>query len=181
MAENIEPLRIKTGMDFGSRILWRLGWNPRRLYIVGLVISVFSGIVMHSAIGFLAGLIVFIARWKASQFINMNSARIIDLAKTAVATAGSKRVGVDLELSDCKVLLIPQDSSSPLGIRPRPDYHLSAVYICDAFFATYSGSSFSLPDCALGLATTGDVSRLASAPGAISLRHRGATTARFSA
>jgi hypothetical protein len=156
MAQSIELIRINTGIPFGSRILWSLGWHPRALYMIGVVSSLFGAIALQTPIGFLLGLIVFVVRWKATQFINTTSAGIIDLAKTAIAEAGSKRVGVDLEMSDCKVLLIGQDCSSPFGIRHKPHYHVSAVYICDAFFATYSENSFSLADCTLALATTGD-------------------------
>lgn len=156
MADNIEAVRIKTGMDFGSRILWRLGWNSRPLYIIGFIISVLCAISIHSPVGLLFGLVVLLVRWKATSFINSNSPSVINLAKAAVAHAGSKRVGVELETSDFKTLLIPQDSSPPFGIRPLPEYHISVVYICDAFFATYSGTSFSLADCTLEMATTGD-------------------------
>jgi hypothetical protein len=156
MADNIEAVRIKTGMDFGSRILWRLGWNSRTLYIIGFIISLLCAISIHSPVGLLFGLVVLLVRWKATSFINSNSPSVINLAKVAVAHAGSKRVGVELETSDFKTLLIPQDSSPPFGIRPLPEYHISVVYICDAFFATYSGTSFSLADCTLEMATTGD-------------------------
>jgi hypothetical protein len=156
MAQTIEPIRIKTGMDLASRILWKLGWNPKPFYILGSIISLLTAVVLHSVYGLLAGLIVFIARWKVTQLINRTSPGIIDLAKGDVAIAGAKRVGVDLDLSDCRVLVIPQDSSSPLGIRPKPAYQLTAVYITDAFLATYSGSSFSLSTWILRPATTAD-------------------------
>src|ERR1035437_3527581 len=94
MADNIEAVRIKTGMDFGSRILWRLGWNSRPLYIIGFIISVLCAISIHSPVGLLFGLVVLLVRWKATSFINSNSPSVINLAKAAVAHAGSKRVGV---------------------------------------------------------------------------------------
>ena len=44
----------------------------------------------------------------------------------------------------------------PFGIPPSPEYGFSVVYVSDAFFATYQGTSFSLPTFTLQLATTGD-------------------------
>jgi hypothetical protein len=62
---------------------------------------------------------------------------------------------VDLNASQGKVILVGQ-GTAPFGIRVKAEYSISAVYICDAFLAIYSGTSFALPDFDVRLATTGD-------------------------
>jgi hypothetical protein len=156
MPANAEYLRINGGMDLSSRVLWYLGWRPRPLYVFGIAVAIFGVGALHSSAGLLFGLAALVVRWRATLLINQRSQTITDLAKKAVASSGAKTVGVDLETSDFKVILIGQNRPSPFGVRPKSDYSISAVYICDAFFAVYTGTSFSLPDRTLRLATTGD-------------------------
>ncbi len=156
MPANTECLRINAGMALTSRLLWHFGWRPRPLYVIGAVIAVFGAVALRSPVGLLFFLVAPVVQWRATLLINRKSQTITDLATNAVANSGAKRVGVDPETSDCKVILIGQNHPSPLGVRASAEYSISAIYICDAFFAIYSGSSFSSPDRTLLLATTGD-------------------------
>lgn len=156
MPATTEHLRINAGMDLSSRVLWYLGWRPRPLYVFGVAIAILGAGALHSSAGLLFGLAALVVRWRATLLINQKSQTITDLAKNTVAGSGAERVGVDLETSDFKVILIGQNRPSPFGVRAMSDYSISAVYVCDAFFAVYAGTSFSLPDRTLRLATTGD-------------------------
>ncbi|HTA68658.1 MAG TPA: hypothetical protein VK776_10290, partial [Bryobacteraceae bacterium] len=119
-------------------------WTPRPLYAFGVAGALFGAGALHSSAGLLFGLVALFVRWRATLLINQKSQTITDLAKNTVAGFGAERVGVDLETSDFKVILIGQNRPSPFGVRAMPDYSISAVYICDAFFAVYAGTSFSL-------------------------------------
>lgn len=138
-----------------SRVLWSLGWSPRTLYAIGVLVALCGALTVKSPGGLLLGLVVLIIRWKSTVLINETSARLIGLAEARVAAEGAKRLGLDLNSSECKVIFIGQ-SVGPFGIRVEPEYNVCAIYICDAFFSIYSGTSFSLETFQLRLATTGD-------------------------
>jgi hypothetical protein len=143
-------------MDLPSRLLWNLAWNPRILYVIGGLIALCGAAALRSPYGLLFGLTALLGRWKAARLVNRESAAVIDLARTAVSTAGAKRVGVDLADVDCTTLLIGAASRSPFGIRPAPQYAICAVYLSEPFFATYSGASFVLPTRTLQLGTAAE-------------------------
>jgi hypothetical protein len=140
-------------MDFASRLLWHLAWTPRILYAIGGLLALCGAIALRSPYGLLLGLIALVVRWKATQLVNEKSAAIIDLTRAAVSSAGAKRAGIEPADADCATLLIAKGAPAPFGIRTAPEYALSAVYLCERFFATYSGASFILPTRTLQLGT----------------------------
>jgi hypothetical protein len=152
----MEPMRIAAGMPVFDRLLWFLAWNRRPLYVVAGALALIGALFTHSLFGFLLALLPLAALYKANQIVNAASPQIIESAKAAALKAGTQRVGVELENSDHVALLIPEKSGSPFGIRPAPRYTLSCVYITDAFFAVFPGSSFSLPTRALTPAATAE-------------------------
>ena len=147
---------IAAGMPVFDRLLWFLAWNRRPLYILAGILALIGAVFTHSLFGLLFGVLPLAALYKANQIVNAASQQIIESAKTAALKAGTQRVGVELENSDHVALLIPEKSGAPFGIRPAPRYTLSCVYITDAFFAVFPGSSFSLPTRALTPARTAE-------------------------
>jgi hypothetical protein len=143
-------------MDFPSRVLWHLAWSPRILYVIGGLLALCGATALRSPYGLLFGLTALVVRWKATLLVNEKSTGIIDLAGTTVSSAGAKRVGIELADADCTTVLIPGRSRAPFGVRPAPKYTLSAVYLCEPFFDTYSGALFTLPTRALQLGTTAE-------------------------
>ena len=143
-------------MDLLSNLLWYLGWNTRPLYIATVVSALLGAATFHSWRGLVLGILPLIVRWKATVLVNEQTQHIADLAKKAVAKAGADRVGVNLEQAVCTVLLIDDDADSPLGILRSSQYSLSAIYVCDAFFAIFQGSSLDVPTRNLTFATTGE-------------------------
>ena len=156
MPSATESVRINAEMDLASRLLWHLAWNPRILYIIGGLIALCGAMVLRSPYGLLFGLAALGVRWKATRLVNEKASAVIDLARTAVSSAGAKRAGVEPTDVDCTTLLIAGASRAPFGIHPVPEYALSAVYLCEPFFATYSGASFILPTRTLQLGTTAE-------------------------
>jgi hypothetical protein len=132
-----------------------LGWNTRPFYVLAAAISIYAALTFKSPYGLLVGLVVALPRWKCTVVINDWSGRLLNLAASTVATEGARRVGVELAHSQAKVVFIPE-TEPPFGIRLKPDYSVSAVFICDAFMAVYCGSSLALPELELELAATGD-------------------------
>jgi hypothetical protein len=149
-------MRIAAGMPISARLLWFLAWNRRPLYVLAGILAVFGALQTHSPFGLLFGGLPFAILYKATQTVNAASPEVIELAKNTILKAGTERVGIVLEDSDHVVLLLPEKSGSPLGIRPAPRYTVSCVYISDAFFGIFSGSSFSLPTRTLTPATTAE-------------------------
>jgi hypothetical protein len=156
MPSATESVRINAGMDLPSRLLWHVAWNPRIIYVIGGLIALCGATALRSPYGLLFGLTALLVRWKATQLVNEKSAAVIDVARTTVSSAGAKRVGVELADVDCTPLLVGAASRAPFGIRLGPQYAISAVYLSDPFFATYSGASFSLPTRTLQLGTTAE-------------------------
>lgn len=156
MPRATETVRINSGMDLASRLLWHLAWHPRILYVIGGLIGLCGAVALRTPYGLLFGLAALAVRWKATHLVNEESSAVIDLARTAVSSAGAKRVGVELGDVDCTTLLIGAASGAPFGIRAAPRYTLSAVYLSDPFFVTYSGASFILPTRTLHLGTTAE-------------------------
>jgi hypothetical protein len=147
---------IAAGIPASARLLWFLAWNRRPLYILAAIFAVFGALFTHSLFGLLFGVLPIAVLYKANQIVNASSQEVIELAKNATLKAGAQRVGVELENSDQVALLISEKSRTPFGIRPAPRYSVSCVYMCDAFFAVFSGSSFSLPTRTLTPATTAE-------------------------
>ena len=54
------------------------------------------------------------------------------------------------------MILMPKEYRAPLGIRPKPEYGGSCVYVCDAFFAIAAGSSLALPQKTIQSTTTAE-------------------------
>jgi len=152
----MEPIRIATGMPVSDRLLWFLAWNRRPLYVLMGLLAVIGAVFTHSPFGLLFGVLPLAVLLKANQTVNAASPQVIEGAKNALLKAGTQRVGVELENSDHVALLIPEKSRSPFGIRPAPRYAVSCVYITDAFFAVFPGSSFSLPARTLTPATAAE-------------------------
>jgi hypothetical protein len=152
----MEPMVIAAGIPVSARLLWFLAWNRRPLYILAAILAVFGALFTHSLFGLLFGILPIAILYKANQIVNAASQEVIELAKNTTLKAGAQRVGVELENSDQVALLIPEKSRTPFGIRPAPRYTVSCVYMCDAFFAVFSGSSFSLPTRTLTPATTAE-------------------------
>ncbi len=152
----MEPIRIAAGMPVSARLLWFLAWNRRPLYILACVLAVAGALYTRSPFGFLIGVLPIVILFKANQVVNAASPEVIERAKNTILKAGTQRVGIELENSDHVALLIPEKSGSPFGIRPAPQYVVSCVYISDAFFAVFSGSSFSLPTRTITPATTAE-------------------------
>jgi hypothetical protein len=121
----MEPMVIAARIPVSARLLWFL-----------------DGTGVRS--DFCWASFLLLSFYKANQIVNAASQEVIELENTTLK-AGAQRVDVELENSDQVALPIPEQSRTPFGIRPAPRYTVSCVYMCDAFFAVFSGSSFSLP------------------------------------
>ena len=152
----MEPMVIDAGIPVSARLLWFLAWNRRPLYILAAILAVLGALFTHSLFGLLLGVLPIAILYKANQIVNAASQEVIELAKNTTLKAGALRVGIELENSDHVALLIPGKSGSPFGIRPAPQYTFSCVYMSDAFFAVFSGSSLSLPTRTVTPATTAE-------------------------
>ncbi len=151
-----ESVRIDPGMDLKSRMFWYLGWNPRPLYMLSAAMALLGAIAFRSPAGLLFGVLPMLARWKAAALVNARAPSIIELAKNRAVISGANRVGVRSENSDHTVLSTARSSSVPSGVRASREYTISVTYVCDTFFAIYTGTSFTLPTCELRLAITGE-------------------------
>lgn len=150
-----QSTKFDPAMDLPSRILWRLGWDPRPLYMICVAMGLLASWELHTLAGMLVAIAAPVLHWKATALVNEDSKRILELAESVVTSAGAKRVGVDSDSSRCRVILIGH-GDTPLGVKFSPNYSVTALYVGDAFFAIYSGTAFALSDLELRLATTGD-------------------------
>ena len=147
--------RLNSGMGFGAALLWRLGWQPRRLYLLGGIVAIIAASLLRSPGGLLFGAIFLIVRWKATAEINGAWRGFVGQAEGFVKKEGASRVGVDPETAQCHTIAIGK-GAAPFGIQAKPEYTISAVYICETFLAIYPGTSFTLRTFELRFASTGE-------------------------
>ncbi|MGH9401983.1 MAG: hypothetical protein ACRD2P_07755 [Terriglobia bacterium] len=151
-----EPILISGEMPLGSRLLWYFAWNRRPVYISAVVLAIVGTFLFRSPYGLVVGIIPLGLLFKATKFVNSTAPELIEAAKATTLKAGTERVGVGLENSDAVALALPARERGPLGVRPASQCTFSCIYITDASFSTFTGSSFSLPDRTLRNATTAE-------------------------
>lgn len=148
-----QSIRVGTGMDLPSRMLWYFGWNRRPLYIAAAALALIGAFAVNSSAGLLFGLIPLALCIRAVQHVREAAPNVVDSAKDAIAKAGAERAGISLDGTDHTVLAAPGSSGR---ILPPTSYNFSSVYISDAFFAIFAGSSFDLATRSVQLATTAE-------------------------
>ncbi len=145
---------IDTGLDLSSRMLWYLGWNRRPLFILAVISAITGTIMMRSGAGLFFSIIPLAVYLYAIQRVKQHTRSILDSAKDAIVRAGAERVGIPFDTSDHTILTIPCSSSQVL--LPPSLYNFTCVYVSDAFFAIFLGSSFNLATRQIQLATTAE-------------------------
>jgi len=142
MADN-ERAPLNVGMDGVTRILWRLGWNPTRIYVLFVVTAILGLLLLRNPFGLFFGCFGLFLGWKAISLINKTWQDYLTKAESLVIEQGASRLGVNTDNSQCIALRMGQ-GKPPLAVTPNPQYAISVVYICDAFFAVYQGATFDL-------------------------------------
>ncbi len=146
---------LKPSMGHADRIMWYLGWEPRVLSIATLVLAVTGWLLLASPFGLLLGTIVLILRWKTATLINGTYQERIPEAESLVKQEGAGRLGV--QLSDSEVHVITSGrGTAPFGVKAKPEYDITVVYIADVFFAIYAGASFRLAKFEIELPAKGE-------------------------
>lgn len=149
-----QPIRFG-GMPLGSRLMWTLAWNRRALYLAAAFIGVASALELGSLYGLLAGIIPLIVLYRATAYVNETAPALITAAKEMSLRVGSQRVGVPIEKSTPFCIAKPQ-GIAPFGVTAAPTYSFVCLYITDEYFATFSGSTLSLPLQTLEPSTNGE-------------------------
>jgi hypothetical protein len=145
-----QSIRIGAGMPLQSRLLWFFGWHRRPLYFVAIAVALLGAVTIGSGYGLLLGLLPLGVCILAVQEIKHVTPEILANAKTAVAKSGAERVGITFEASKCTVFATASEPSQLL--LPSRSHAFSCVYISEAFFAVFSGSSLDLAGRAVRLA-----------------------------
>jgi hypothetical protein len=141
-------------MTLQSRLLWYFGWKRKTLYILAALLGLVGAIALGSVYGFLFALIPLGICILAVREIKRALPEILASAKAAAAKSGAERVGIPFDASECAVFAVPSKSSQML--LPAPSHTFSCVYVSEAFFAVFSGSSFDLATRALKPAPTAE-------------------------
>jgi hypothetical protein len=139
----------------GARLLWFLAWNRRPVYVTAVGIGFLGAIQTKSVYGLVVGLLPFALLYRAVALVKSQGPSIIETARAMALKAGAERTGVPLETSTGFATTIAV-GSSPVGIKLAPRYHCDCFYVNDAFFATFIGTSISLPDRSLQPANSGE-------------------------
>ena len=134
-------LWLKPTIGNTDRILWYLGWEPRILNIAGLVLAVAGWALLRNPLGLLLGTIALVLRWKTAALINSTYQERIPEAVAGVRQEGASRLGVQLSDSEVHVIISGR-GTSPFGVKAKPEYDISVLYIADVFFAIYAGGAF---------------------------------------
>jgi len=157
-------VRLTPSSRLSDRILWYLGWRPRPLNLVGIGLAVGGLLLLRHPTGLLLGLLPLVLRWKTASLINRTCGQLLREAESRVKEEGAKRLGIRIEDSQCYAVAVGR-GTAPIGVKAKPTHDVSVVYICDVFFAIYTGASFRLSDLAIQLPATGALlSKLAEKP-----------------
>jgi len=130
-------------MDAVTKIIWRLGWNPVPTYVFVAVLVSLGWAVTQHPVGMLLGLVGLIPRWKGIKLINSSWQTYLGQGESLIKEQGGSRLGVSLDTAQCTVLRTGH-GEIPFGATPHPEYSISVIYICDAFFAVYHDSIINL-------------------------------------
>jgi hypothetical protein len=142
-------------MGFADRIMWYLGWEPRVLNIAALALAAAGWVLFRSPWGLLLGSITLVLRWKAATLINSTFQDRIPEAVAGVKQEGAGRLGVPL--SDCEIHVITSArGTAPFGVKAKPEYDITVVYVADVFFAIYAGACFRLVKSEIELPAKGE-------------------------
>jgi hypothetical protein len=152
---SVERVPLNVGMDGPRRILWRIGWNPTPTYVLFVGIAILGWVLVRHPIGLALGLVGLVPRWKAIGLINRSWQNYLGKAESLIKEQGAVRLGVNLDAASPTVVRTGQ-GKAPLLAKPKPEYVVSVVYICDAFFAVYQGAVFSLPELVVQLPAQGE-------------------------
>ncbi len=117
--------------------------------------AVFGWFLLQHPIGLILGFLGLIPQWKAIGLINGSWREHLSRAELLVKQEGASRLGVSLDSAQSTVLRTGR-GKPPLGATPNPEYIISIVYICDAFFAVYQGATFNLAELDLQLPAQGE-------------------------
>src|ERR1700693_1245036 len=138
-----------------ERIMWYFGLQPRVLDIAGLAVAAAGWVLFRSPFGMLLGTIALILRWKTATLINSTYQERVREAEARVKDEGAVRLGVRLSASEIYVINSGR-GTSPFGVRAKPEYDISVVYVSDAFFAIYAGASFGVAKLEIELPAKGE-------------------------
>jgi hypothetical protein len=152
---NTERVPLNVGMDAARRIIWRLGWNPTPTYYLFIGTAISGWLLLQHPIGLVFGLLGLVPRWKAISLINKSWQEHLDKAESLIKEQGATRLGVNLNDAQVTVLRMGR-GKAPFGATPNPEYSITVVYICEAFFAVYQEAILSLSECDLQLPTQGE-------------------------
>ena len=150
-----ERVPLNVGMDGVARIIWRLGWNPTPTYGLIVGMAILGWLLLQHPIGIVFGLLGLIPRWKAISLINKSWQEYLNKAESLAKDQGASRLGVNLDGASSTLVRTGQ-GKSPFGATPKPEYVISVVYICDAFFAVYQGAILNLPELVVQLPAQGE-------------------------
>jgi len=152
---SVERVPLNIELDTVKRILWRFGWNPAPTYALLVGIAILGWALVHHPMGAAFGVLGLIPRWKAIGLINGRWKSYLSKAESVVKEQGAVRLGVDLVAAIPTVVRVGQ-GKAPFLTTPKPEYGVSVVYICDAFFAVYQGAVFNLPELFVQLPAQGE-------------------------
>src|ERR1700683_2659616 len=96
MAATRNRFWLKPGMGLVDRLLWYLGWEPRVLNIITLVLAIGGWVLFRSPYGLLLGVLGLALRWKTATLINTMYPERIPEAVAGVRQEGGARMGVHL-------------------------------------------------------------------------------------
>jgi hypothetical protein len=151
----LNRLWLKPALGHVDRIMWHLGWEPRFLNIAVLVLAAAGWVFLRSPYGLFLGTVVLIFRWKTAMLINRAYSERISEAESRVKQEGAARLGV--RLADSEVYVVASGhGNSPLGVKARPEYDITVVYIADVFFAIYAGASLRMAKLEVELPAKGE-------------------------
>jgi hypothetical protein len=146
---------MNTKMDGATKIMWHLGWNPVPTYVFVAVLAFLGWAITQHPAGMFLGLFGLIPRWKGIKLINSSWQTYLGEAESFVKGQGASRLGVILSAAQCTVLRTGR-GEIPFGTTPNPEYAISVIYICDAFFAVYQDAIASLKELDIQLPGQGE-------------------------
>jgi len=152
---NPERIPLKVGLDTLATVLWRIGWDARPTYGLIAALAIVGWVLFKHPMGLVLGVLAVLPRWKAVSQINRNWETFVAKAESIVRQQGAIRLAVGSDIAESIVVRCGL-GKAPFGATARPEYKISVVYICDAFFAVYQGAMLNLPQLEIRLPAQGE-------------------------
>jgi hypothetical protein len=150
-----QAVRLRFEGDAIARVLWYLGWYPVPLSGLFVCMAGLGWLVLRHPAGLVVGFVAFFPYWKAVQLVSKGWQGYRTQAESLVREHGAAILGISLDDTQSFIFSVGK-GKAPFAVASNAEYDITAVYVCDSFFAVYQPSILRLPQLDVQLSPQGE-------------------------